>query len=352
MSPLPGRRRALTAAVLGAACAAAGVTAGTPGPADAAPLRIAHVAVSTIPPTPGLRLSWQGSILRTDARGRVLVPIVTAARRGDAGFGAGTAEVRRGLRTRVRPGVIAAFDRWRGGPSRGLRAALVLSYHVIASFADLHGDAVARSAVDVVRLRSRSGTVRYVPGGDAVWVPGTRVAAFGDHLAVKHTAYSVQDASVGGVNVVNRAQQRFVPAVDRRLRIRLLLHQVRFTVSDALFGFRTGTSVRLVAPGGRARSLPLRDGATATLARVPRGTYHVSVRAAGLSSTRPIALSRDQEVRLTVVSYLDIAVVAAALGAVALVLLLVGRPALLTRSLARARRGGRRAPAHSGGPAS
>ena len=46
---------------------------------------------------------------------------------------------------------------------------------------------------------------------------GTRVVAYGDHVAVKNVEYSVDDARVQGLSVVNRAQQRFVPAKDRRV---------------------------------------------------------------------------------------------------------------------------------------
>ena len=53
----------------------------------------------------------------------------------------------------------------------------------------------------------------------------------------------------------------------------------------------------------------------------------MSVDALGMSSSRPIALSRDQEVDLRVISWLDIAVVLLLVGSLALALLFIRRPA-------------------------
>ena len=199
------------------------------------------------------------------------------------------AERLRVLRTRVRPGVIAAFDRWRGGPSgapAGLAGALLPRDRAVRRPAGPGGRAQGRRRG--AACAAAGGSSRYVPGGTAVWVPGSRVVAFGSHLAVKHVEYSVAGRAGRGLNVVNRAQQRFVPAKDRHLRIRLLLYSVRFRVHDALFGFRTGTSVRLARPaGGSTLRVPLQDGRATRSRRLPRGTYHVSVEAPGFSSARP-----------------------------------------------------------------
>ena len=59
---------------------------------------------------------------------------------------------------------------------------------------------------------------------------------------------------------------------------------------------------------------------------LPRGDYRVSVDALGISSSRPIALSGDQNVRLQVISWLDIAIVLLGLLSIALALLYIRRP--------------------------
>jgi hypothetical protein len=62
------------------------------------------------------------------------------------------------------------------------------------------------------------------------------------------------------------------------------------------------------------------------LESLPRGDYRVSVDALGISSSRPIALSGDQKVRLQVISWLDVAIVLLGLLSIALALLYVRRP--------------------------
>ena len=52
----------------------------------------------------------------------------------------------------------------------------------------------------------------------------------------------------------------------------------------------------------------------------------MSVDGLGISSSRPVALSRDQEVDLKVISWLDIAVVLLGLASIALALLFLRRP--------------------------
>jgi hypothetical protein len=66
-----------------------------------------------------------------------------------------------------------------------------------------------------------------------------------------------------------------------------------------------------------------------SLVLLPRGQYVARVDAPGISFPQPIALSRDQEVELKVVSGRDIIAGFLALAAVAVGLLLIGRPRLV-----------------------
>ena len=98
------------------------------------------------------------------------------------------------------------------------------------------------------------------------------------------------------------------------MQLRLLLFSARLTVRDALLGFPIGSAVRLEYPNGSERRQALGAGRRADLTSLPRGDYRVSVDALGISSSRPVALSRDQEVRLQVISWLDVAIVLLGLG--------------------------------------
>jgi hypothetical protein len=51
----------------------------------------------------------------------------------------------------------------------------------------------------------------------------------------------------------------------------------------------------------------------------------------GLTVTRPVTMSRDSEVHLAVITYLDIAVATGVPIAIAIVLLLIGRPRIFGR---------------------
>ena len=145
---------------------------------------------------------------------------------------------------------------------------------------------------------------------------------------------------MGGSTVVHRGQQRFFPAKDRSVQLRLLLFSARFVVRDALLGFPIGSAVRLEYPSGRVQRHGLEQGADLTVRSLPRGDYRVSVDALGISSSRPVALSGDQRVDLWVISWLDVAVVLLGLASLALGLLYLRRPkrAGMRRLRARPRR--------------
>ena len=133
---------------------------------------------------------------------------------------------------------------------------------------------------------------------------------------------------------MHRGQQRFFPAESRTPQLRLLLFSARFEVRDALLGFPIGSAVVLEYPNGRVVRQALDAGGELTLRSLPRGDYRVSVDALGISSSRPIALSGDQEVRLQVISWLDVAIVLLGLASIALALLFVRRPQRRAAALA------------------
>ena len=117
------------------------------------------------------------------------------------------------------------------------------------------------------------------------------------------------------------------------MQLRLLLFSARFEVRDALLGFPIGSAVLLEYPNGKVVRQALDADGELTLRSLPRGDYRVSVDALGISSSRPIALSGDQDVRLQVISWLDVAIVLLALGSIALALLFIRRPSARAAAL-------------------
>ena len=178
-------------------------------------------------------------------------------------------------------------------------------------------------------MTSTNGGSERLDSEEPRWLQGSRVVRRWDGLEEIEVLHSVESVTVGGSNVVNRGEQRFLLSKDREWQIQLLLYSAQFSVRDALFRFPVGSAIHLEYPDGRSERLPLESGGELMLESLPRGEYHVSVDGPGISFSRPVALSRDQEVRLELISYLDIAVVFLLVASVALGLLFMGRPRLL-----------------------
>jgi phospholipase C len=278
--------------------------------------------IQTVPTAPGMRFELHGHRFRADRHGRAQPPP------GVRGEGSSL----RALDTEIAPGVRARFDRW----YRGRRIAAINVYHrVRARFVDQSGNAIDPRAVASVTLRGSDGGRHVLAGDGSLWLQGNRVVPESKGTRSTALRYAAERVLVAGSNVVHRGQQRFIPAESRTIQLRLLLFAVRVTVRDALLGFPIGSEIRLRYPNGRERREALGPSADLTLKSLPRGSYRVSVDALGISSSRPVALSRDQEVDLRVISWLDFGVVLLGLASVALALLFIRRPAPVSRRAAR-----------------
>ena len=272
-----------------------------PGPPAAQAAAPVPPVIETNPPTPGMRFSVDGIPFSADVAGRAHPPPALV----------GSRRAVRVLRTDLRPGVRARFDRWYSG---GSLAAIEVDHRVRVRFADLTGRAVDPGAVSSVTLVGSNGR-RHVFDGDAPqWLQGNRVVPESGGRESTLVSYAADRVVVDGTSVVHRGQQRFFPARSPEVRLRLLLFSARFEVHDALLGFPIGSAVRLEFPDGRTRSYGLGSNGELTVGSLPRGDYRVSADALGISSSRPVSLSGDQRVELRVISWLDIALVLLALG--------------------------------------
>jgi hypothetical protein len=269
----------------------------------------------TVPPIPHARFLVDGKAKFTDSKGNIRLYLP----------GIKTKFYPRHVLPQPRklgPNSIARFSRWYG-KHRSLT--YNIHYRIRFGFQDLARRPVDSSLVTSMTLKSRTGVRTWVRTGHEVWLQGSRVVPFAGHLVSKDIDYQVERAYVDGANVVNRAQQRFAPSKTRLLPVRLLFYALKVTTRDALLGFSIGKSVELRYPSGKTASHPIHGGKV-TLPALPRGTYDVKVKAAGVSFTRPVSVSRNQEVELKVISYLDMALAAGALIALAVGLLLARRP--------------------------
>jgi hypothetical protein len=304
------RRLALACSAAALACAAL---------APMAEARLAPVKVSTIPPVPGATFIVDGKKQVTDKKGQLLLRLP----------GVRTDRYRLHVQPqdkRLGPNTIAKFSRWYGHST----VTYNLHFHMRFSFHDLGDKTVDPDLVTEMTLKSRTGVRTPVKQGEDVWLQGSRVVPFSGELVSKDIDYQVERAEVDGTNVVNRAQQRFTPHKQQSLDVQLLFYSLKVVTRDALFGFPVGEGIQLRYPNGRTVRHDLKDG-TVTLPSLPRGTYNVKVVASGVSFTRPVSVSRNQEVELKVISWLDMILAALALSALAIGLLVARRPHLLRR---------------------
>jgi hypothetical protein len=278
--------------------------------------RKAPYPIRTIPAIPHVKIQFQGKTLYTDSHGKVVLQPV----------GLKTDEVKPRVHIftrRLGPDRYAKPDRWFG------RNIITFNYfyRLRFSFRDLLGNAVDPNLVDSITLKSRTGVRTRLTTKKSAWLQGSRVVPFTGELVSKDIDYQVERAYVDGTNVVNRAQQRFRPRKTSDLSVRLLFYKLKVVTRDALFGIPIGQAVELRYPSGRTVTHDLKDGQV-TLQSLPRGTYNLKVKAAGVSFTRPVSVSRNQEVELKVISWLDMFLAFAAVVALAVGLALVRRPHL------------------------
>ena len=317
------------------------------GPAEAeSPFTIAPgtIRVQTVPPLPGTRFA----LTRHSPDGTALA--TQTVRADDTGLATFTLTEPGGYVLQASPirdldesrGMRAEFARWSDDSFKESRLLWVTSnmnlsagYDVTAlvghSFQDLDGGTVDRSLVGSVTLTSSLGEQIVLQPGESVWLRASRVVRRLNGLESSKVLYSVKNVLMDGSNVVNEYEQRFYAEPHKQVPITVALYSMHITTSDAIFGFPVGSAVRLQYTDGRTERLPLGPDHKVSLYSLPRGEYKVKVIGGGISSSPPVALSRNQEVDIRVISYLDIAIVGITGVVVVVGLLAFGRGRTIIR---------------------
>ncbi|KPV50155.1 hypothetical protein SE17_28610, partial [Kouleothrix aurantiaca] len=213
-------------------------------------------------------------------------------------------------------GMRAQFDRWEDPvfepvrtialPMRQpLAAGFDVSYLVAHDFVDPLGRSVDPARIAAFHFTSSYGTNYETTDLAPRWLRGIHVVRGQQGLAASSVAYAVESVLIDGANVVNESQQRFATGPGERWRIQLQLYSARFVARDALFGTPAGTALSLTFPDGQVETRTLGADATETFEGLARGQYSVKLDAPGMAGITPAAISHDQEVRLLVLSYLD-----------------------------------------------
>jgi hypothetical protein len=326
----------------GAVAVAAALAAALAAPAAAAPARRLQphtLVVEVVPAMAGVAFTLDGQGFQSGPDGVASITMDGVATRR--------------LTVAVpppRPGLRFQFQRWTGGyggdefsTNRTVRmggrvtrvvAGFTQECLVRWSFVDTRGDPVPNGTVESVVLKDDSGGRYQKPGDGAHWLPASQpVRDNSGRVRSQPLDYSVEGVLVDGANAVFRAQQRFRPAPDATWPISLRFYQMQISSHDAVFGFPAGSAVQLRSPDGQVRRLDLDGRSRAGSGRLARGDYQLKVEGPGISWWTPVSLSRDQEVELDFLSWLDLSV-----AALLALVVLVGLPLLGGRLRRRRRR--------------
>lgn len=319
-------RRAVAIAIAATALILAGAATPPTAPAGNPPVRLTIV---TLPKLVGTRFALDGRTFVTGRAGYARIKTTPGT------------HLLQALDTTVRRrDTRSTFLRWSDGRFTGARTItidgntrLYVGYRqsVLVSFrfTDPAGRPVVGRVTRVILSNTLGGQLSFRPEWPQ-WLPAISVTRRFGGLGETLVRYSIKQALVGGSNVVNQAQQRFYPAHTRHVTTRLLLYSARVSVRDFLLGTAAGNRLQLVYPNGTRAAYSL-HGDELRLASLPRGTYQVEVRGGGYVPTVSLALSRNQVLRVRVISYLDMFLfLVMALAAMA-ALALVARPYLRLR---------------------
>jgi hypothetical protein len=219
-----------------------------------------------------------------------------------------------------------------------IQVGLNVFHRVSLDFVDLDGFPVDPSRISAITIKSAQGDVFVLKNGQPVWLPASRTARRITGLEETDLLYSVISVMVDGSNVVNSAQQRFFALPDDTWSISLLLYSLNVSASDGLFGSPVARSVDVQFPDGQVKNYPFGASGNMAIHGLARGIYRIElVGVNGLKSIIPVALSRNQEVAVKVITYLDLALVSIIGLGLALGLIIYGRPWLLRYLFARRR---------------
>jgi hypothetical protein len=296
------------------------------------------LTVQTIPSTPGLVFELAGHKFTTDRTGRfVLSGALRSLITVQSNFSRYLVTKKLQLiKFKAPGGGEFRIERWYGvRPLTQQPAAAIDRWRPVGfTFHDRTGRVIDPRTIDSVVLKRIDGELLTLTGKQLarkILLQTTRVTPLNGDLLSKQLLYRVQSVSIGGNNVVNRAQQAFYPANKTAVVINLLYYRSRIKVRDTLFGFAIGSGVKLQSPDGRVKRYAFQKKGEVTLPPLPRGQYKISIDAPGISPKSPISITRDHVTTLSVFSYLDIAVVFVAAIVVMGGLLLARRPKLRRR---------------------
>jgi hypothetical protein len=297
-------------------------------------VRPIYLTIQTVPPLEGIEFQLAEAQLESNSEGLVRFEITTP----------GTYNLAALLEphTQISPDTRVTFARWVDEiftPQRTIeitrsdmhiQIGFFLSHAIQTHFIDLAGEPIDWSRVSSITLKSSSAAHRTIEKNEPYWLQSNRILRQRTGIFPTEVLWSVESVMLDGSNVVNRYQQRFLVKPNDDWEIQLLVYQARITSKDTLFGRSIGTGVSLTLPDGSVEQYPFDDQGELYVYDMARGQYKMQVDgASGVAPLTPVALTKDQDVELKVLSGLDIATLMTLGVVLALGLLFYGRPHLI-----------------------
>ncbi len=296
-------------------------------------IQTAKATIRTIPPMAGINFKFGGQVYTSDENGFVNFEV------NDSGsYMLEVLPIDDGL---LPPNVTMEFSRWNDNiftasrqvyfpRVRPLQAGFIFNYSVNQVFYDTTGALVDPARVSSMTLKGLGRLYTFDRAG-LIWLPANRLTRrIGEQLESQNIVYYIKDIQIDGANVINKSQQSFRLKPDDVWSVKVLLYSIRFASRDAMFHFPIGTGIALTYPDGHINNF-LFDSSKSEI-EIPslaRGSYSATVISRGGSAPpTPIHLSRDQDVELLVLSFLDMGIIFGVPLTLALVLFFIGRPRL------------------------
>jgi hypothetical protein len=267
-----------------------------------------QVEIHTMPAFEGVRFALDGRIFSTDKDGIARIAVDRP----------GTYQVQALPFQTDRTDIQAVFGGWADQtftpyhevtvPSDApLEAGYNVSYKISQSFVDLDGNAVDPKRVTSMTFKRSDGKVYTFDNADPRWLESNYLVRRIIGLVESSFQYSLTSLIVNGTNVISEQQQRFYVRPDEQWKLQLLLFSANFRAHDTLFGFPLGSGIEIRYPDGFQQHLDLGADGQVTIRSLPRGNYQVAAKTTwGLAPVSSLAMSRNQQVDLPIVSYLDI----------------------------------------------
>ena len=291
----------------------------------------ATVAIYTVPPTPGINFKFNHKIYTSDANGVVNLVVDTS--------GIYSVEVLPIDEDSLPADTRMQFSRWNDNVftsnrtvyfprSRRLEAGFLINYQMNQKFYDTTGNVVDPGRVSSIELGGIGNTYTFDKAGP-VWLPYNRLTRrISEHLESEEIVYYFRSVIIDGANVINRSEQRFHIRPNDTWPIQVLLYSARFTARDAMFNFPIGKGIELTYPDGHKEQFFLQsDSKQLLIPSLARGSYSAKIIGVGGSAPpTPIYLSRNQDVELLMLTYLDLGLIIGIPLAIALAFFFIGRP--------------------------